>query len=207
MVATVDNGDIVRAVNTGDLPFTIGWDSRQYKLEPGKDTFIPFEAACLWFGDPRSSNSIQSIKNQHGMVSFVPDRDSEVRRLRVKYGNIGGDERFVDPGPSVDLYDLEGNQITTVLDDPEGDDVTVATPTITDQNSLVEMVARQQRQIEFLLGKMGLQTDDGDITQGLDEHGDPIEDTDQGEDGEGGEGGEDVETDDDGLPVDPSANS
>src|SRR4051812_31898248 len=124
MVATVDNGDIVRAVNTGGAVFTIGWDSKQYKLEPGKDTFIPFEAACLWFGDPRSTNSIQSIKNQHGMVSFVPDRDSEVRRLRVKYGNIGGDERYVDPGPSVDLFDLEGNQITTVLDDPEGEDVT-----------------------------------------------------------------------------------
>lgn len=200
-MAQADIGDIVRVVNEGDQPFTIGWDSKQYKLEPGKDAFVPFEAACLWFGDPRSGNAVASLRNQHGLVSFVPDRDTEVRRLRVKYGNIGGDERFVDPAPSVSVYDLEGDRITTVLDDPEGANVTVASPSVAEQSDLVALVQKQQRQIDLLLSQMGLEKDTGENTQGLDDHGDAIEE--EGPE----EGGGDTELDADGLPVDATANS
>lgn len=190
MTAVADIGDIVRVVNKGDAPFTIGWDSRQYKLEPGADSFVPFEAACLWFGDPRSTNSIQSATNQHGLVSFIPDRDSEVRRLRVKYGNIGGDERFIDPAPDVEVYDLSGEVIVTVLNDPEGENVTLAAPTVVDQSNLMATIQRQQAQIDLLLAQFGLQKKD--------------------EEEEGGEetsDDEEVELDDDGLPVDTSTNS
>lgn len=214
MTAVADIGDIVRVVNNGDQPFTIGWDSRQYRLEPGKDTFVPFEACCLWFGDPRSTNSIQSAKNQHGIVSFIPDRDSEIRRLRVKYGNIGGDERFVDPAPDVTIYDLTGEQIVTVLDDPSGDSITVAQPTVVDQSNLIATIERQQAQINLLLENLGLQKKaegTGEVTtQGLDDFGDDIggdNGAGDGEDEDGGDGGETGEVDDDGLPVDPSINS
>lgn len=151
-----DIGDVVRVQNVGDAPFVIAYDGRNYKLEPQKDVFMPFEAAVLWFGDPRSTNTIQSVRNEKGTVAFIPDRETEVRRLRVKYGNIGGDERFVQVHPDVEVYDVEGNRIKTVLDDPEGEEINVATPTVADQNNLVQLVERQQRQIEFLLGKMGL---------------------------------------------------
>lgn len=159
-MTALDVGDVIRAVNRGETTVAIAWNNRPYKLEPGKDQFIPFEAACLWFGDPRSTNSIQSVRNDQGIVAFVPDRESEVRRLRVKYGNIGGDERFVQEKPTIELYDLEGNQIVTPLEDPLGETVNVATPTVADNNDLLELVARQQRQINLLLQERGLQLDD-----------------------------------------------
>lgn len=155
--ANVQIGDIVRVVNRGEDAFTIAWDNRQYRLNPSEDVFVPFEAAALWFGDPRSSDTIQSVRNEQGLVAFVPDRDSEVRRLRVKYGNIGGDERFVHPAPEVEVFTLSNVRITTPLDDPEGREVNAATPTLADQDSLLEQVQRQQAQIDFLLQQLGLQ--------------------------------------------------
>lgn len=151
----VELGDIVRVKNSGKQTYKIMYDSREYALAPGVDAFIPFEAAKLWFGDPRASNSMQSIRNQHGQVAWVPDRDTEVRRLRVKYGCIGGDEREIQGAPTVEIYELAtGSRIYSVLDDPAGERSTPAVQTVNEQAQLLAIVERQQAQIQYLMDQI-----------------------------------------------------
>jgi hypothetical protein len=149
MVALADN-DIVRVVNRGDAPYTIMYDSKPYKLMPGEDSFIPFSAACVWFGDPRSTGQIGAVQNERGIRSYIPDRDTEVRRLRAKYDNQFGDESTIIRHPVVEVYAVTGERITTVLDDPSGESVNVATQTVTEQGNMVALIQAQQAQIDQL---------------------------------------------------------
>lgn len=129
-------------------PFTVEWDSRKHNLQPGRDSFIPFEAAASFFGDPRSGERIVSIINERGQVGFIPDRATEVRRLRTKYDNMFGDETVIENYPIVEVYDLQENErIITVLDDPKGDTVRIAERTVTQDNELVDIVHAQQKTI------------------------------------------------------------
>lgn len=150
MPVALDDSDIVRVVNTADAPFTIMYDSKSYKLEPGQDSFIPFPAAALWFGDPRSTGTLGSVVNERGLRSYIPDRDTEVRRLRVKYDNQFGDENKIIRHPLVEVYALTGERITTVLDDPAGDSVNVVPQTVQDQGNLMALITAQAQQIEKL---------------------------------------------------------
>lgn len=150
-MANLDADGIVMAVNEGEGAVTLMYDSRTYRLEPSKAVPMPFAAACLWFGDPRASESVQSLRDARGLVAFIPDRDTEVRRLRAKYDNQMGDERVITGAPSVSLYSIpENERIYTVLDDPDGDRVIESSTTIQDQADLLAMVNRQQKQIELL---------------------------------------------------------
>jgi len=164
---TADIGDIVRIVNKGSAAFYIQWDSKVYTLEPEKDAFVPFEAACLWFGDPRSTGTIRSTRDNKGLVGFVPDREAEVRRLRVKFGNLGGDERFVQNAPNIEVYDIQGTRIVTVLDDPEGKVVNVSMPTVQDRETeraavqtMQLQLAQEKRVTDLLLTRLGLSRKD-----------------------------------------------
>lgn len=159
----LDPEGILRVVNQDPIAHTVKWNSRRYKLEPGKDVFIPAACAYTWFGDPRSTNIYQSITTPEGTVYFVPDRASEVRRLRIKYGGgFDGDEQSFDgvPAlPNVEVYDTDGNRVTTVLDDPTGDSVTPALITTSDETDLRKTVAQQQRLIAALMEANGMNED------------------------------------------------
>ena len=61
--------DVVVVTNNESLPFTIKYNKREYKLTPGHPVFLPFEAACLWFGDPRSQGNIQCF--HRSPISFI----------------------------------------------------------------------------------------------------------------------------------------
>lgn len=151
MAMTLENDGIVMAVNDGEKEVTLMYDSRTYRLEPGKTVPMPFAAACLWFGDPRASESVQSLRDSRGLVAFIPDRDTEVRRLRAKYDNQMGDERVITGAPHVSLFSIpENERIYTVLDDPQGDRVIEASTTVQEQHDLMTIVQRQQKQIELL---------------------------------------------------------
>lgn len=159
-------GDIVRVVFKGwqetvaqqaiDNSLSIMWDSKPYTLLPGHDSFIPFEAAACWFGDPRSGERVISNRDNRGLVGFIPDRATEVRRLRTKYDNQGGSDERLYFYPIVEVYDLEGQRITTVLDDPKGDSVMAARPTVSDNAQLLDIVTKQQKTIDFLMQQIGV---------------------------------------------------
>lgn len=127
-------GDQVYVVNQDPHPWTFKWGGKKYVLEPEKKTPVPFEAMVLWAGDPRSSDSMRSFR-EGAAVSFIPDRDSELRRLTVKYG---GDNDAVYP--KLSFYDLDDNPITTVIDDPEGKEVLTANVTIMQNEEQAEKI-------------------------------------------------------------------
>lgn len=164
--ANISVGEFVRAVYEGSwtdkhgrtfpATLTIGWDSKEYVLEPNKDTIVPFAAVANAFGDPRSTASMQSIKDQHGVVSWVIDRPSEIRRLRAKYDNQFGDETIVETYPNVRVYTLDGDELPTVLNDQSGDNVLAANVTVSDQEGMEAAIAEQRKTIEMLLQRVQL---------------------------------------------------
>lgn len=169
-------GDLVRVKNLGNPDniladgshgryygdITLTWNSRDYRCPVGQEVIVPFEAVKVALGDPRAVESIASQRDAFGIVSWIPDRASEIRRLRAVYDNQTGTEDEVLPGshPLVEVYDLEGNRIPTVLDDPTGESVIESRPTVADSNDLIEMVRRQQRTIDMLVEKQGITQDD-----------------------------------------------
>lgn len=167
MTVIFSPGDILKATNLGSRPLTIGYNSRAYKLEPGKPTIIPWEAAVIWFGDPRSAEKAQRVFDDAGNAIGIPPRDSEVNRLRVKYGhqvgsvndylkNGGGNDT---PVPKVELTTWDDQAITTVLDDPEGESVIPAVSTMADSASQQAMIQNLTRQLEMLKAAVGVQSE------------------------------------------------
>lgn len=152
-------GDFVRVVNQGADDLRLQWDSRHFTVPAGGESFVPFELAAKDFGDPRSSANIAALRDENGAVSFVADRATEVRRLRVLYDNGFGDETRIKNHPTVEVYDLEGNRIYTVLDDPDGERVTPAVQSSFDQADLMATVQRQQRLLDQLMKQAGMTTD------------------------------------------------
>lgn len=149
MSIVLQNGDIVKVVNRQPgRPLTIGYDGRKWKLEPEKPVLIPFEAAALWFGDPRASENVYNLRNGD-LVTMIPDRESERRRLAVKYGDPGDGSGAY---PKVDIYaiDADGNDqlIISVLGDPEGENILpAAPPTVSESNAA-------QRELEEMKSKL-----------------------------------------------------
>lgn len=159
-MAIVSHEDFVRVKNVGTAPLNVGYDGRRWTLKPGaaKDTVMPAAAAFLWFGDPRSGGTSQTVRDEKGILCIVPDRLSEVRRLRAKYGGSTGDEATFDDVkiPSVEVYDLDGDRLTMVIDDPQGNSVLQATSTVAERDDLLALVQRQQRQLEQLMKLAGV---------------------------------------------------
>ena len=175
--------DVVVVTNNESLPFTIKYNKREYKLTPGHPVFLPFEAACLWFGDPRSQGNIQSYTGTDGLVAFVPDRATEVRRLRMKWGMIYGPETTFEgyrdahgkQGDQVHIPDVsvatpDGEKLWMVVEDPAGNHVEAATLTVSDTGDLLAQLRRQQAQINLLMEQISGDTatlptvsEDGDL--------------------------------------------
>jgi hypothetical protein len=156
-----DNG-IVRAVYKSGGPtedrgyLDIGWDNVVYRLERDKPGFVPAAAAWSAFGDPRSGAVVTSSRTRRGTVGFVPDRATEVRRLRQKYANHDGDDTQFQDVPVVEVYDLQNNRLTTVLDDPSGQTVTAAVQTVAGHEQLLAIINRQQQMLAELYAAAGL---------------------------------------------------
>lgn len=153
------DGDILRVVNRMDKPFKVMYDSRETTLMPDKDAFLPFPCVALWFGDPRADVALGSVQDNRGIRTYIPDRETEIRRLRAKYDNQFGDETVIVKAPNVEVYALDGERVLTVLDDPQGEHIRPASETVADRNDLLSLLAQQQRQIDVLtemaLGKVG----------------------------------------------------
>jgi hypothetical protein len=137
-------------------PLTLMWDSRSYVVQPGDSAFAPFEAVTVAVGDPRSSDSTRVVRDEAGNVGWVVDRETEVRRLRTLYDNQTGDLAEIKYAPLLEVTDLEGDPIRTVLDDPDGDSVTTVQTTLLDRDQLLAQVQRQQRMIEQLANAQGI---------------------------------------------------
>lgn len=177
-MADLSTGTTVQVTNKGNRPFSIQYAGKVYKLEPSKPNYVPAEAAILWFGDPRSTDSTSSFKTESGGVVVIPDRASEVRRLCVKYGYIsGGENEFLSKAeghednavPDVEVRPVgedDDDPLPTVLSDPTGESVTPITVTAADQGDLMAMFRRQQEQILALQQQLGVQASTVELGEG-----------------------------------------
>lgn len=163
MATTPGIGDIVRVQNLGAKPIKCMWDSRHYNVPVGGEEFMPFECMKLYFGDPRAAENIHSVRDDRGVVGFVSDRATEVRRLRLlwdhKFGEYipGEVDAFDDTRiPHVHVFDIRGNPVPTVLDDPEGTRVMQAHQTQAQQTDLMSVVQNQGKMIEILMQRLGM---------------------------------------------------
>lgn len=119
---------MVRIVNKGDKTFRDMFANQTYEVEPGKSTFVPFDAAALWFGHP----------DVFDVSPRQRPRTDLFKRLRLRYGAydqteevngkdvpVGADVVWERNKPQVEVYTLEGKRLNTVVDDPEGRNVTI----------------------------------------------------------------------------------
>ena len=168
-------GDTVMVIYHGPQDkYKIGWDGREKELAKGKEVFIPFEMACNWFGDPRSAGNMSTVRDHKQTVGWIPDRATEVRRLRIVYGVQHAHEGkiFLDDTiplpldnaaaslykridatiPRVELYDLETRErLYTVLEDPAGDHVSSAFITVTKEERQEKRIKQLEDLVESLV--------------------------------------------------------
>lgn len=102
--------EIVRVKNAGTTPFKDGYDSQPYLIPPGSEAVVPYEAACLWLGDPNARDI--DARHRNRVEAFA--------RLRVRWGVYDNLTEASDLFPKLEVYDLEGHRIYMVVDDPDG---------------------------------------------------------------------------------------
>lgn len=151
-------GTMVYVTNRGTDKRTFMYANRNYVLEPNKKIPVPFEAAALWFGDPRSSETIAAIRDDNNNVqTWVPDRDSELRRLQVRYG---GEDNARLPDDIV-IETMEGDELYSAAQDPDGEHVTPIQTSVSEAQakdakiaSLEERLARMEALLTGDSGKV-----------------------------------------------------
>lgn len=146
-------------------PLTVGWNGRMTDLQVGKKVFVQLEAAVNAFGDPRSAATAQAIPigdPNSGERLFIPDRTAEVRRLRLRYGILDGNDTGFENvngtfmAPRVKIETESGEEIISVLDDPEGKTVNPVEVTVQanqDQNALIAHLTRQVEALKVMVEK------------------------------------------------------
>lgn len=159
-------GDIVHIFNEGTTIFRGMWDMVDVVVPPSGEDYISFEMAKLFFGDPRSNEAVRSAHDIRGVVGFIPDRPSEVRRLRLMYDHGFGDytgkegpETVWEANkiPHIRVETLKGERIWTVLDDPAGTTVIPALVSQQQDQDLRELVRKQGQMITSLMDRLGLE--------------------------------------------------
>ena len=171
-------GNILGVEHDDTSPYTLMWDSRPYVCEPGKETIVPFEAAMVALGDPRATGATMSVKDPvTNAVSWVVDRETEVRRLQTKYDNQFTSAGTIDYAPQMTVSDLEGNSVTMVLDDPTGESILPVSSTALDRDGLIAEIQRQRSMIQTLAQSQGIDLDNPNLVAQqpeTDANGDPI---------------------------------
>lgn len=176
-VQAVTLGDMVRLVNLEDRPLKLAWNNQVYTLAPKGEGFVPFDLAKLYFGDPRSLETVTRIRDERGHDMIVADRAAEVRRLQgywqsstIKFREyIPGDTSYLDEEgisdlmPAVEVYTLAGERILMVADDPYGDTVVASTSTRAEQDRVrqqlmdqSDMIAELRKQNQMLMKKLDI---------------------------------------------------
>ena len=163
-----------------EQPLRLQWAGRVHVVPYMGDAYIPFDCMKLWFGDPRSGATVSRIQDRHGLDMVIPDRLAEIQRLRYTWQEtnvrfrefIPGDRSLLDEPisdriPEVEVYALTGDRIYTVVDDPHGDRIIAATPTVAQEQQRdaqllqqSDMLLQQQKMIDKLMAKLNVRPED-----------------------------------------------
>jgi|SRR6516164_2741738 hypothetical protein len=135
---------------SSEREITIGWNNHFVTIPPGESRTATWDAVINFFGDPRAVDDMFSAKDDAGVVSWVPDRATEVRRLRSKWGNSFAVEEGKIIGPPVEITNLQGERIWTVYEDPQGEHVNPRLIAVENQQNLDTQIRQLQKQVETL---------------------------------------------------------
>lgn len=157
-----DTETLVVITNVGEEPF-IGWKmpAPVVTIPTGQSRRVPIEWARTWFGDERSRSDAYVIETSGDERISIPNREQELYRLQILWGASAYPNRWVkDSGepytrPECQVHTLEGERITTVLDDPEGTSVTPAPRSVDDDRLLTDELIALRRKIEVLESLQG----------------------------------------------------
>lgn len=146
MPPTNPQNAMVRIHNVGPKPFRQKYDGAKYELMPGNDTFIPWDAMCLWFGHPEAIDIPGDKRRRY--------RSDEVARLRVKYGVYEHHNKWDQATPNIEVFTIAGDRIVTVLDDPEGKQITPESQTVAERDMMARQMAAMQAQMNALMERV-----------------------------------------------------
>lgn len=109
---TIDEYSIVRVRNTMTRDFRIDYANKRWDIGAGKERTLPYHCMVMVCGDPRAFDVPGDMRQRY--------RTDEWQRLRILYGVYDDILANGENLPKLEVYDLDGNRIQTVLDDPEG---------------------------------------------------------------------------------------
>jgi hypothetical protein len=149
---------VVKNVGKKPLHCYNGPDRDVVVIQPGQQMRIRVEWMRDWFGDERSRRDTQVLKpdGENGDHIIVQTREYEVDKLKHRWGGMTYAERWNDPDdenysrPHVEVYTLDGERVTTVLDDPEGKGYTNVVRTIDEQRLIDDELEQMRRRIAVL---------------------------------------------------------
>jgi hypothetical protein len=141
-----------RVKNIGDEPFIDYFLGKETIIAPGQEAgWVRREAAILWFGDPSAIDHVEGMDNHD-------DRTKECNRLDARYGifPIRRDEAQTTPPrtrqdawPKVKVMTMDGEEVRMVIHDPEGVDVTPATPdTVEERRDMIATIDDLKKRVE-----------------------------------------------------------
>lgn len=121
---------ILRLKNVGTERFSDMYDNQKYVIEPGGESLAPYEAICLWLGDPEFRDLDARRRN----------RTDEYERLCTRLGVYHDQHLFESARPKLEAWTLDGQRITTVSEDPTGSGMTINVSS----DSTTEAILRDQ---------------------------------------------------------------
>lgn len=181
-----ENYQMVRIRNVGDKVFRDAFASTTYEIQPGKDGFVPFDAAALWFGHP----DVFDVSPRQRA------RTEAYRRLRTRYGafddldenrnRISSDVKWEENRPRVEVYGLGGERIITIIDDPEGKHVNPTDPDVAERRGILARLQAVEAESQMLREALAAKQRDEEARDGVEGDGGDGD----GGDGEGEDGGD-----------------
>lgn len=146
-------GDLLEVHNLSDHDLKLTWDGRTVVIGPHRKRAASFEQVVNHFGHPYSGAEERKISDETGNWHVAPAREDERARISVKGGwdlgssKTGGLQVLVAP-PEVEVYDLDGERIWTVVEDPTGERSAPGPKEIESDNT--EQISRLERQLRAL---------------------------------------------------------
>lgn len=139
--------DLVRVRNLDSKSLRIAYNSQPTVIGAGQDGFVDREAACAHFGVWWSVKGGRPI-----------DRTEEYGRVRGLYGSFPGAPQdantpsWEDVKPKVEIYELDGTKVSTVIEDPEGEAIPVTERQ--DEGHMRATVEKMREQLEEMQRKL-----------------------------------------------------